>query len=192
MQGLLALSRLIDRVTAFVGKFVSWLVLVAVLISAGNAVLRKAFSISSNAWLEMQWYLFGAVFMLAAAYTLQTNDHVRIDIFFNSRSRKTQNWIDMFGHLVFLMPFASLMIYLLVPYVWRSFLSGEVSQNAGGLPLWPAQFMLLLGFVLLFIQGISEIIKRAAIMRGLIKDPHRHPATAPEGASLMEGDAPND
>lgn len=174
MNGLLALSRFIDRVTAFVGKFVAWLVLAAVIISAGNAILRKAFSISSNAWLELQWYLFGAVFMLAAAFTLQTNDHIRIDIIYSGRSKRTQDWIDLIGHVLFLMPFTILMIWLLGPYVWRSFLSGEVSQNAGGLALWPAKAMLLAGFTLLFFQGISEIIKRVAIMRGLIPDPHRH------------------
>lgn len=189
MQALLALSRLIDRITAFIGKFVAWLVLAAVLISAGNAIMRKAFSISSNAWLELQWYLFGAVFMLAAAYTLQTNDHIRIDILYSARRKKTQNWIDLFGHVFFLMPFTILMVWLLVPYVWRSFLSGEVSQNAGGLVLWPAKLMLLLGFALLVAQGISEIIKRIAIMRNLIDDPHRHAGShgpledAPEGTT---------
>ena len=189
MQGLLALSRFIDRVTAFVGKFVSWLVLTAVLISAGNAILRKAFSISSNAWLELQWYLFGAVFMLAAAYTLQTNDHIRIDILYSGRKKRTQDWIDLLGHLFFLMPFTVLMVWLLGPYVWRSFLSGEVSQNAGGLPLWPAKLMLLLGFLLLVFQGVSEIIKRVAIMRKIIPDPHRHQSShAPlEDATPVEG-----
>lgn len=190
MRGLLALSRLIDRVTAFIGKFVAWLVLAAVLISAGNAILRKAFSISSNAWLELQWYLFGAVFMLAAAYTLQTNDHIRIDILYAARKKRTQDWIDLFGHVFFLMPFAILMVWLLGPYVWRSFVSGEVSQNAGGLALWPAKAMLLGGFTLLVFQGISEIIKRVAIMRGLIKDPHRHVGShAPlEDATPTKGD----
>ncbi len=188
MQGLLALSRFIDRVTAFIGKFVAWLVLAAVLISAGNAILRKAFSISSNAWLEAQWYLFGAVFMLAAAYTLQTNDHIRIDIIYGALKKRTQDWIDLIGHILFLLPFTVLMVYLLIPYVWRSFVSGEVSQNAGGLLLWPAKLMLLLGFALLVAQGLSEIIKRIAIMRRIISDPHRHSgahgpledATAPE------------
>lgn len=174
MQALLALSRFIDRVTAFIGKFVAWLVLVAVLVSAGNAVIRKAFSISSNAWLELQWYLFGAVFMLAAAYTLQTNDHIRIDIFYGSRSKRTQDWIDLIGHVLFLMPFTILMIWLLGPYFWRSFSSGEISGSAGGLILWPAKLMLLLGFLLLVFQGVSEIVKRVAIMRGIMKDPNPH------------------
>ena len=188
------MSRFIDRVTAFVGRFVAWLVLVAVVISAGNAILRKAFSISSNAWLELQWYLFGAVFMLAAAFTLQTNDHIRIDIIYAGRSKRTQNWIDLIGHVLFLLPFTTLMMWLLTPYVWRSFVSGEVSQNAGGLLLWPAKSMLLAGFTLLFFQGISEIIKRVAIMRGIIDDPHRHVSShAPlEDATGPDGDARND
>ncbi|MBU1176648.1 MAG: TRAP transporter small permease subunit [Alphaproteobacteria bacterium] len=194
MRGLLAMSRFIDRVTAFIGRFVAWLVLAAVVISAGNAILRKAFSISSNAWLELQWYLFGAVFMMAAAYTLQTNDHIRIDILYAARSKRTQDWIDLVGHVLFLLPFTVLMIWLLSPYVWRSFLSGEVSQNAGGLLLWPAKLMLLAGFTLLFFQGLSEIVKRIAIMGGLIADPHRHTgAHAPlEDAALRQGEPGND
>jgi TRAP-type mannitol/chloroaromatic compound transport system permease small subunit len=174
MQGLLAVSRLIDRVTAFIGKLIAWLVLVAVLVSAGNAIMRKAFSMSSNAWLELQWYLFGAVFMLAAAYALQTNDHIRIDIFYGMHKKRTQDWIDLFGHVFFLLPFTILMMYLLGPYVWRSFTTGEMSTNAGGLILWPAKLMLLVGFVLLFAQGLSEIVKRIAIMRGIIADPNPH------------------
>jgi TRAP-type mannitol/chloroaromatic compound transport system permease small subunit len=193
MQGLLVIARFIDRITAFIGKYVAWLVLLAVLISAGNAILRKAFSISSNAWLEMQWYLFGAVFMLAAAYTLQTNDHIRIDVIYGMYSKRVQNWVDLLGHVLFLMPFTILMVWLLSPYVWRSFLCGEVSQNAGGLPLWPAKLLLLIGFFLLMMQGISEIIKRIAIMRGLIPDPHRHVGShAPlEDGAVPEGNADN-
>lgn len=193
MQVLLALSRLIDRVTAFIGRFVMWLVLAAVLISAGNAILRKAFALSSNAWLELQWYLFGAVFMLAAAYTLQTNDHIRIDILYGARSERTRNWIDLLGHIFFLMPFTALMVWLLWPYVWRSMAWGEVSQNAGGLALWPAKAMLLCGFVLLFAQGLSEIVKRVAIMRGLMADPHPHvSAHAPlEDEAKPEGELPH-
>lgn len=189
MRGLLAVSRFIDRVTAFVGKFVAWLVLLAVIVSAGNAIIRKAFSMSSNAWLELQWYLFGAVFMLAAAYALQTNDHIRIDIFYGTRSKRTQDWIDLIGHVLFLMPFSILMVYLLGPYVWRSFISGEMSGSAGGLILWPAKLMLLLGFVLLLAQGVSEIVKRIAIMAGLIPDPNPyHGSHAPlEDAAKPDG-----
>jgi len=177
MGFLLALSRAIDRTTAFVGRAVSWLVLVAVLVSAGNAISRKAFDLSSNAWLELQWYLFGAVFMLAAAYTLQQNEHIRIDIFYGSRSKRMQDWIDLVGHLLFLLPFCGVMLWLLLPYVLLSIRSGEMSANAGGLILWPAKALLLAGFVLLALQGISEVVKRIAIMAGIMADPNPHHAT---------------
>ncbi|WP_339112070.1 TRAP transporter small permease subunit [Thioclava sp. GXIMD2076] len=172
MGALLAFARVIDRVNEFIGKSVSWLILLAILVSAVNAVVRKVFSISSNAWLELQWYLFGAAFLLAAAYTLQKNEHIRIDILYGALKRRTQNWIDLFGHVVFLLPFTLLMLYFLYPYVMLSLRSGEVSTNAGGLILWPAKMLLLVGFILLFAQNISEIIKKIAILRGLIEDPH--------------------
>lgn len=170
MGGLLALSRGIDRVNTVIGRSVSWLILIAVLVSAGNAITRKIWSISSNAWLELQWYLYGAAFLLAAAYTLLENEHIRIDILYGGRSRRTQHWIDLIGHLLFLMPFVTLMIWLMVPWFQRSYLSGERSMNAGGLILWPAKALLLAGFILLFFQGISEILKKIATMRGLIPD----------------------
>jgi TRAP-type mannitol/chloroaromatic compound transport system permease small subunit len=172
MAGLLALSRAIDRMNEFIGKWVSWLILAAVLVSATNAVIRKAFNMSSNAWLELQWYLFGAAFLLAAAYTLRQNEHIRIDIVYGLFSRRVQHWIDLFGHVFFLMPFVLLMIYYFVPYVSLSFRSGEVSTNAGGLVIWPAKTLLLIGFSLLALQGISEIIKKIAIMRGDMDDPN--------------------
>jgi TRAP-type mannitol/chloroaromatic compound transport system permease small subunit len=172
MTPLLALSRAIDGINAFIGRWVSWLVLAAILVSAGNAILRKVFDISSNAWLELQWYLFGAVFMLAAAYTLQQNEHIRIDILYGGRSRKTRNRIDLFGHLFFLLPFCLLMDWLLVPYVISSAESGEMSSSAGGLVIWPSKALLLAGFALLTLQAVSEIIKRVAIMRGIIEDPN--------------------
>ena len=170
MSGLLALSRGIDRINTVIGRSVSWLILVAVLVSAGNAIIRKVWSISSNAWLELQWYLFGASFLLAAAYTLLENEHIRIDIIYGARSRRTQHWIDLIGHLLFLMPFVILMIWLMVPWLERSIANGERSMNAGGLVLWPAKALLLAGFVLLFFQGLSEIIKKIAVMRGIIPD----------------------
>ena len=170
MSGLLAMSRGIDRINTVIGRSVSWLILVAVLVSAGNAIIRKVWSISSNAWLELQWYLFGAAFLLAAAYTLLENEHIRIDILYGGRSRRAQHWIDLIGHLLFLMPFVILMIWLMVPWLERSIASGERSMNAGGLVLWPAKALLLAGFVLLFFQGISEIIKKIAVMRGIIPD----------------------
>ncbi len=172
MDGLLALSRGIDRVTTFIGRSVSWLILIAILVSAGNAIIRKVWDMSSNAWLELQWYLYGAAFLLAAAYTLLENEHIRIDILYGARSRRGQHWIDLLGHLLFLMPFVILMIWLMVPWLDRSIASGERSMNAGGLILWPAKALLLAGFVMLFFQGISEIIKKIAVMRGLIPDPH--------------------
>lgn len=170
MAGLISLARFIDRITAFVGKAVSWLILLSVLVSAGNAVVRKAFEISSNAWLELQWYLFGASFLLAAAYTLQQNEHIRIDILYNMYSRRKQNIVDLFGHLFFLMPFVILMLSYFFPYVLTSYESGEVSTNAGGLIIWPGKLMLLLGFLLLGMQGISEIIKCIGIMTGAVED----------------------
>lgn len=172
MKTLLAISRGIDAVSAFVGKAVSWLVLVAVLISAGNAVIRKTFDISSNAWLELQWYLYGTVFLLAAAYTLQKNEHVRIDFVSNMLTKRTRDWIDLLGYLFFLLPFTILIVYLSFPWFIRSFVSGEFSANAGGLVLWPAKIMIVLGFSLLTAQGISQIIKRWAVIRGVIDDPN--------------------
>ncbi|MCV3238340.1 TRAP transporter small permease subunit [Mesorhizobium sp. ZC-5] len=172
MAELLALSRAIDRFNEFVGKWVGWLILVSILVSAGNAVIRKAFNMSSNAWLELQWYLFGAAFLLAAAYTLKQNEHIRIDIVYGMFSRRVQHWIDLLGHVFFLMPFVLLMIFYFVPYVSLSFHSGEVSTNAGGLIIWPAKSLLLIGFLLLGVQGVSEIIKKIAIMSGHMDDPN--------------------
>lgn len=172
MAGLLALSRTIDRINEFIGRWVSWLILLAILVSAGNAVIRKVLDTSSNAWLELQWYLFGAAFMLAAAYTLKQNDHIRIDIVYGMFSRRVQHWIDLLGHLFFLMPFVVLMVIYFVPYVSLSFHSGEMSTNAGGLIVWPAKAILLAGFFLLALQGVSEIIKKIAIMRGDMEDPN--------------------
>ena len=185
MAGLLALSRLIDALNEFIGKWVGWLILAAILVSAVNAVIRKAFNMSSNAWLELQWYLFGAAFLLAAAYTLKQNEHIRIDIVYGAFSRRVQHWIDLLGHLFFLMPFVLLMVYYFVPYVSLSFRTGEMSTNAGGLILWPAKLMLLVGFSLLAIQGISEIIKKIAVMRGDMPDPN--PYIAAHEAAELEG-----
>jgi len=172
MGALLALARVIDRINEFIGKSVSWLILVAVLVSAINAAVRKIFDVSSNAWLEAQWYLFGAAFLLAAAYTLKQNEHIRIDIVYGAFSRRIQHWIDLFGHVFFLMPFLVLMLWLMFPWLMMSVRSGEVSTNSGGLIIWPAKSLLLIGFGLLFAQGISEIIKKVGVMLGLIPDPH--------------------
>ena len=190
MAGLLALSRLIDQLNEFIGKWISWAILAAVLVSATNAVIRKTFNMSSNAWLEMQWYLFGAAFLLAAAYTLKQNEHIRVDIVYGMFSRRVQHWIDLFGHVFFLMPFVLLMIYYFTPYFLLSYRSGEVSTNSGGLIIWPAKLLLLVGFTLLGIQGISEIIKKIAIMRGEMDDPtpfiSAHEAAELEGKALVE------
>lgn len=190
MQGLLRISVIIDKMNEAVGRAVGWLILLAILISAGNAVVRKVLSTSSNAWLELQWYLFGAAFLLAAAYTLKQNEHIRVDIVYGLFSRRTQHWIDLFGHLVFLMPFTLLMLWYLVPYVLRSYSIGEVSTNSGGLVIWPAKGLLLVGFILLAFQGLSEIIKKIAVMRGLIDDPNpfvsAHEAAEKEGESLVK------
>jgi TRAP-type mannitol/chloroaromatic compound transport system permease small subunit len=188
----LALSRLIDNINTWVGRTVAWLVLVAVLVSAGNAVSRKVFDASSNAWLELQWYLFGAVFMLAAAYTLRQNEHIRIDIIYGQFSRRKQHWIDLFGHVFFLMPFVLLMSVYLFYYVNTAYQSGEVSANAGGLTIWPAKALLLIGFLQLFFQGVSEIIKKIAVMRGDIPDPtpfaSSHSPIETEETSLSTGE----
>ncbi len=190
MGALLVLARAIDRMTAIIGKSVGWLILVAVLVSAANALVRKIFSVSSNAYLELQWYLYGAAFLLTAAQTLRQNEHIRIDILYGAQSRHTQHWIDLLGHLFFLMPFVILMDAYLVPYVALSYHSGEVSSNAGGLILWPAKALLLAGFLLLTLQGTSEIIKKIAILHGDMPDPTpfipSHKAAEVEGEKLAE------
>lgn len=190
MAALLSLARLIDQLNEIVGKWVSWAILAAVLISAINAIVRKTLNTSSNAWLELQWYLYGAAFLLAAAYTLKQNEHIRIDIVYGAFSRRVQHWIDLLGHIFFLMPFILLMIYYFVPYFLLSFRSGEVSTNAGGLIIWPAKLLLLVGFSLLGLQGISEIIKKIAIMRGEMDDPtpfiSAHEAAELEAKALAE------
>lgn len=172
MGSLLVLSRGIDRMNTFIGKAVSWLILLAVFVSAGNAIIRKIFDQSSNAWLELQWYLYGGAFLLASAYTLLENEHIRIDILYGASSRKRQHKIDLIGHVLFLMPMVILSLWLMWPWLLRSIENGERSMNAGGLILWPAKATLFAGFVLLFLQGVSEIIKKIAIMRGLIPDEH--------------------
>jgi TRAP-type mannitol/chloroaromatic compound transport system permease small subunit len=168
---LLAVSRVIDGINSFLGRSVMWLILLAILVSAGNAIIRKAFDISSNSWLELQWYLFGWAFLVAASYTLLRNEHIRIDIVSNALSRKTRNWIDVLGHLFMLLPFTALMVYLSWPFFFRAFRSGEMSGSAGGLIIWPGRLCILVGFVLLFFQAVSELIKRVAIVMEVIPDP---------------------
>ena len=180
MGGLLRLSGAIDRVTAFIGRSVMWLILLSILVSAGNATSRKLFALSSNAWLELQWYLFAAAYLLAAAYTLQRNDHIRIDIISGLLPKKVRNWIDIFGHVVMLFPFVIVMLKEATPWFLQSYRIGEMSSNYGGLIQWPAKGLILVGFFLLAIQAISELIKRIGVMRGLIPDPYDTPdPTAP-------------
>jgi TRAP-type mannitol/chloroaromatic compound transport system permease small subunit len=155
-----------------VGKVLSWLILIVVIISAANATVRKVFDMSSNAWLELQWVLFGAIFLLCSPWTLLSNEHIRIDIVNNMLPKRWRDGIDVFGHVFFLLPLTIVMIITSVPFFLRSFQLNEQSMNAGGLPQWPAKFLILLGFVLLFFQGISELIKRIAVMQGLIPDPY--------------------
>jgi TRAP-type mannitol/chloroaromatic compound transport system permease small subunit len=172
LDGLLKLSRAIDAVNSRVGKWVAWLLVLAVFISAANAVSRKAFDLSSNAWLELQWYLFAAVFLLCAPWTLMANEHIRIDIVNNLLSKRIQNWIDVFGHLFFLLPFALIIVWTGWPFFIASWEINEWSGSAGGLIVWPAKLLVPVGFALLFLQGISELIKRIAVMQGKIPDPY--------------------
>ncbi|HEY1227519.1 MAG TPA: TRAP transporter small permease subunit [Ramlibacter sp.] len=171
MQGLLKLSRAIDRLSALVGRWVIWLILASTVISAVNAVVRKVFNTSSNAYLEVQWYLFAAAFLLAAGYTLLNGEHVKIDVVYGRLSRKAQNRIDIFGFLVFLLPMCVAVLWFGTPFFLQGLRSGEMSSNAGGLIRWPVYLMMPLGFALLTLQGVSELIKRIAFDRGLIEDP---------------------
>ena len=170
LQALLAVSRGIDAFNQRLGKWVSWLLLAMVLISATNATVRKVFDTSSNSWLELQWVLFSMVFLLCSPWTLLVNEHIRIDIVNNALPKKVRNVIDVVGHALFLLPLCLLMIVTGLPFFLRSYEINEQSMNAGGLPQWPAKSLVLLGFSLLFLQGISELVKRVAIMRGLIPD----------------------
>ncbi len=171
MTLLLKLSGLIDALSRFIGRWVIWLILASTAISALNAIVRKVFNYSSNAFLEVQWYLFAASFLLAAGFTLLNNEHVRIDVVVGRFSKRVQMWVDLFGFTVFLLPLCITVLYLGIPFFWQGYESNEVSSNAGGLIMWPVYLMMPLGFGLLLLQGISELIKRIAYLRGLIPDP---------------------
>lgn len=171
MKTLLALSRAIDALNQFVGRATYWLILAAVLISAGNAVIRYSLNMSSNAWLEIQWYLFSAVFLFCAGYTLLHNQHIRIDVVTGRFSRRAHAWIDILGTLLFLMPMAITILWLSWPVFVDAYQRNEVSTNAGGLIIWPARLMVPIGFLLLVLQGVSELIKRVAFLAGMIPDP---------------------
>ena len=172
MGVLLGVSRVIDAINFRIGKTLAWLILAAVIVSAVNAVIRKLFDMSSNSWLELQWVLFGAVFLIVASWTLLDNEHIRIDIVNSLFTQRTRNIIDVIGHALFLLPLTIIMIITSYPFVTKSVLLNEQSMNAGGLPQWPAKMLVLIGFVLLFFQAISELIKRIAVMAGLIPDPY--------------------
>ncbi len=171
MTGLLSLSGLIDRLNTLIGKLTMWLILATTLISSGNAIVRKAFDVSSNGLLEIQWYLFAAVFMLGAGYGFLKNSHVRIDFISSRLTDRTRNWVDVGGILLVLFPLCFLLITLSWPFFMGAFNNGEMSQNAGGLIRWPVYLLVPVGFALLMLQGVSELIKRIAFLRGVIPDP---------------------
>lgn len=168
MSFLLSLSRFIDALNEKIGHAISWALLAAVLVCSGNAMIRYTFNMSSNAWLEIQWYLFGAIFFLGSSYTLRRNEHVRIDVIAGRFSKRTQVWIDLFGFLLFLLPVTLLILYYAIPYALISIQSQEYSSNAGGLIVWPAKLLIPVGFFLLALQGISELIKRIGYLVGMV------------------------
>ena len=170
MTALLAISATIDRFSTRIGKSMAWLIFIAILVSTVNALIRKLFNESSNSWLELQWILFGVVFLLCSPWTLLSNEHIRIDIVNSRLPASWQNWIELIGHVFFLLPFTLVMVITSTPFAFRSIIGNEQSNNAGGLPQWPAKTLLLIGFIALLIQAISEIIKRVAIIRGDIAD----------------------
>jgi len=172
VRALLKLSSVIDAINAQIGRWVAWLILLAVVVSAGNATVRKIFDVSSNSWLELQWILFSAVFLLCAPWTLLNNEHIRIDIVNNQLPRWLRDTIELVGHTFFLLPLAIIMVVTGVPFFLKSVELNEQSGNAGGLPQWPAKSLVMLGFAMLLAQAVSETIKRVAVIRGMIADPH--------------------
>ena len=171
MHALLKLSRGIDWLNSLVGKYVIWLILASTVISGVNAVVRKAFNYSSNGFLEVQWYLFAAAFLLAAGYTLLQGEHVKVDVIASRLSKRAQIWIDIFGFVFFLTPVCLVILWYGIPFFIQGYVSNEMSSNAGGLIRWPVYLMMPLGFGLLLLQGMSELIKRIAFLQGLIEDP---------------------
>ncbi len=172
LKALLPMTRLIDAFNTWLGKRLAWLILAAVIVSAANATVRKIFDTSSNSWLELQWVLFSIVFLLCSPWTLLANEHIRIDIVNNLLPKWLRNTIDVIGHAFFLLPLAFIMIITGIPFFIRSIEINEQSGNAGGLPQWPAKSLVMIAFALLLFQGLSELIKRIAVMRNLIPDPH--------------------
>ena len=186
MQALLKFSKAVDWLNGQIGKYVIWLILGSTVISAVNAVVRKAFNVSSNAYLEVQWYLFAAAFLLASAYTLLNGEHVKIDVISSRLSKRAQMWIDVIGFTFFLTPFCMAILWFSVPFFLKGFQSGEMSSNAGGLIRWPVYAMIPLGFGLLLLQGWSELIKRLAFLQGLIEDPTHKKAEKTAEEELAE------
>lgn len=172
LKALLPVSRTIDAADRWLGKRLAWLILAAVIVSAANATVRKIFDTSSNSWLELQWVLFSVVFLLCSPWTLLDNEHIRIDIVNGMLPRWLRSTIDLVGHAFFLLPLTIIMVWTGLPFFYESFSINEQSGNAGGLPQWPSKALVALGFAVLFVQGISELVKRAAVMRGMIPDPH--------------------
>ncbi|MEI6734750.1 MAG: TRAP transporter small permease subunit [Comamonadaceae bacterium] len=171
MHALLKISKAVDWLNSQIGKHLIWLILASTVISAVNAAVRKAFNVSSNAYLEVQWYLFAASFLLASAYTLLNGEHVKIDVIYSRWSKRVQTWIDLLGFTFFLLPFCAAVLWFSIPFFLQGYRSNEVSPSAGGLILWPVYAMMPLGFFLLLLQGVSELIKRIAFLQGLIPDP---------------------
>lgn len=172
LKAILPVTRAIDAFNRTIGRYVAWAILAAVIVSTGNAIIRKTFDTSSNSWLELQWVLFAAVFLLCSPWTLLSNEHIRIDIVNNLMPKWLRNTIEVVGHAFFLLPLTIVMITTGLPFFSKSYAINEQSGNAGGLPQWPAKSLVAIGFILLFIQGISELFKRLAIIRGLAPDPH--------------------
>ncbi|TAK49809.1 MAG: TRAP transporter small permease subunit [Xanthobacteraceae bacterium] len=182
MQPLLYLSRGIDAFNSWAGRWLSWLIVIAVLISATNAIVRKLFDMSSNSFLELQWVLFSIVFLMCSPWTLLNNEHIRIDIINHRMPLKVRSWIDLVGHSLFLLPLAAIMLYMAVPFFLASYRVNEQSFSAGGLPQWPAKALIMISMAMLLVQGLSELIKRIAVMRGLIPDPNAAALSAHEAA----------
>jgi len=172
LRALLPVTRVIDAYTTWMGKRLAWLILAAVVVSALNASVRKIFDTSSNSWLELQWVLFSIVFLLCSPWTLLANEHIRIDIVNNMLPKRVRHSIDVIGHAFFLVPLCVVMIITGLPFFLKSILLNEQSGNAGGLPQWPAKSLVMIGFAMLLVQGLSELVKRIAVMRELIPDPH--------------------
>jgi TRAP-type mannitol/chloroaromatic compound transport system permease small subunit len=186
MKPLLALSRLIDAINLRVGRAVTWVTLLVVLVSAGNAVVRKVLHTSSNAWLELQWYMFGAMFLLASGYTLLKNEHVRVDILSSRLSRRKQIWIEIFGVIFFLLPACLLILVLSWPMFTESWVTNEQSSNSGGLVRWPVKLLIPVGFTLLVLAGISHLIKCVGYLRGQCEDPIRRDTAKSAEEELAE------